>query len=179
MSPKKIFVLLAAAFVSSTFSALAATPTTQVDWVKILECRAKFREYTSFALGDFQDEKFKKSIGIKKIKQADSFIEEYELPKAIDIYGYTTNRIAFTSSGVLAVVNEKNPVQLAEKLKLKVEYNRGGKILATQVISETKPETIEGMQVWQKISKDLSTMPAHPNKTLVGCSYTPMTKEVN
>jgi hypothetical protein len=99
------------------------------------------------------------------------------LPKAIDIYGYTTNRIAFTSSGVLAVVNEKNPVQLAEKLQLGVEYNQGGKILATKVISETKPENIAGMQVWQKISKDLSTVTSHPDKTLVGCSYTPMMKE--
>lgn len=178
MNQMRICLVMMVTFLSSTLFTLAvAAATTQADWVKMLECRAKFEQYTSFAMGDFQDEKFKKALGIKKVKQANSFIEEYELPKALDIYGYTTNRIAFTSSGVMAIVNEKNPVQLAEKLQLGVEYNRGGKILATKVISETKPENIGGMQVWQKISKDLSTVTSHPDKTLVGCSYTPMMKE--
>ena len=177
MNPMRNYVLMLATVLSSALPALsAAQSNTQVDWVKFLECRAKFEEYTSFALGDFQDEQFKKSIGLKQIKQANSFIQEYELAKAIDVYGYSTKRLAFTSSGVMAIVNEKNPVQLAEKLQLSVEYNRGGKILATKTISETKPETIGGMQVWQKISKDLSTVTSHPGKILLGCSYAPMTK---
>lgn len=137
---------MAASVLSSTPPFLAAAAP-QVDWVTMIESRAKFEQYTSFAMGDFQGEKFKKAIGIKKVKQVNSFIEEDELPKALNIYGYTTNRIAFTSSGVMAVINEKNPVQLAEKLQFGVEYNRGGKILASKVISETKPEKIGGMQV--------------------------------
>jgi hypothetical protein len=99
------------------------------------------------------------------------------LPEPITVYGYTTKKIAFTSAGIMAVVDENDPRQAAEKPHLDVVHQAGTKILATKTISESKPETIGEMKVWQKISRDLSTVDSHPNKMLVGCTYKPMMQE--
>ena len=34
----------------------------QPDWTKMIECRASFDDYTSFAMGDFQNEAFKTKL---------------------------------------------------------------------------------------------------------------------
>ena len=140
----------------------------------MIECRSSFDDYTSFAMGDFQDEAFKTKLGITKIQQSNNLLEEYKLSKPIEVYGYTTQSIVFNASGVMAVLDESNSQKIAEKLNLKIILNSNGKILATKTISETAPKMIASMKVWKKISKDLSTVPSHPNKTLIGCTYKPM-----
>lgn len=143
----------------------------------MIACDYAFGDYTSFVLGDFQSEKFKSKSRIKKINQGNPFLAEYELPEPITVFGYTTNRIVFTSAGVMAVVDESDPRQTAEKLQLNVVYQAGTKIMATKTISESRPEMIGEIKVWQKTSRDLSTVDSHPGKMLIGCTYKPMMQE--
>ncbi|SFN97801.1 hypothetical protein SAMN05660284_02651 [Formivibrio citricus] len=177
MNRTKYFSVVMAAIVVSLFldrPSLASE--TLPEWVKMIECKVAFEDYMSFVLGDFQDEKLKAKMGIKKIQQDNPFLHEYELSQPIKVYGHETRRVVFNSAGIMAVLDEKAPLPLAEKLGLNVVVNTGTKILATRTISETKPETIGSMKVWRKISQDLSTVSSHRDKTLLGCTYKLMEK---
>jgi|WetSurMetagenome_2_1015567.scaffolds.fasta_scaffold479801_1 hypothetical protein len=136
------------------------------NWVDMIECKVSHEEYINFTFDILQNENFQKRFGIEKIKQDNPFIEEYKLPKYITIYNYTTNRIAFTSAGIMAIIDEKNPKQLAKKLNMNIEFDSGDKILATKIISQSEPKYFENFK-----SLELSTITSHPNKTLIGCSY--------
>ncbi|MFZ2266309.1 MAG: hypothetical protein WAV95_01895 [Azonexus sp.] len=162
----------------ATCSSLAlAEPAKKPDFAAMIECRTDFGDYQSFALGDFQDEAYKKRLGIKLVKQANFMLLEYALPRPISVHGYRTSRIVFNSAGIMAVLDETDAAALAERLKLEVVVNSGAKILATRTLLESPPETLGGMKVWRKVSMDLSTVPSHPGKTLVGCTYRPMMEE--
>lgn len=141
------------------------------DFASMIECRTGFGQYQSFALEDFQNEEYKQRIGIQKVEQSNFMLEEYQLPAPITVHGYTTQRIVFNSAGIMAVLDEADPIALAKRLKLEVVLNAGTKVLATRTLSESKPKKEAGLKMWQKVSMDLSTVSSHPNKTLVGCTY--------
>lgn len=148
------------------------------DWAAMIECRTPAPEYLGFVLGDFQQARYKAQLNIKRIHQDNLFLNEYELPTPIAVYGYDTRRIVFTSSGVMAVVNERDPVQLAKRLGLEIAYQQGEKVLASKLITRTEPEPYIGdTTMWQEVTQDLSTVSSHPGKTLVGCSYAMKTNE--
>lgn len=139
---------------------------TKVNWLDMLECKISHEEYLNFSYDILQNEDSKKILGMQKIKQDNPFIEEYKLSKPITIYNYSTDHIAFTSAGIMAIVDEKNPKQLAQKLDMNIEFDSGDKILATKIISPSEPKYFDPF-----LALDLSTITSHPNKTLVGCSY--------
>jgi hypothetical protein len=147
------------------------------DLASMIECRTELGKYQSFVLGDFQDESYKQRMGVTKIEQPNFMLNEYKLSKPITVHGYSTSRIAFNSSGIMAVLDDIEPVALAERLKLEVVMNAGTKVLATRTILEGKPEKLAGMKMWRKVSMDLSTVSSHPGKTLVGCTYKIMSEE--
>ncbi len=148
------------------------------DWAAMIECRTAAPEYLSFVMGDFQQARYKARLKIKRITQDNPFIYEYELPTPITAYGYDTRRIAFTSSGIMALVDEPDPAQLAKRLGLAIAYQQGEKILASKLISKTEPEPyIDDLLMWQEVRRELSTVSSHPGKTLVGCSYGMKTNE--
>lgn len=148
------------------------------DWAAMIECRTPASEYLDFVMGDFQQARYKARLKIKRIAQDNPFINEYELPVLITAYGYDTRRIVFTSSGIMAVVDEQEPAQLAKRLGLDIAYQQGEKILASKLISKTQPEPyINDVMMWQEVARDLSTVDTHPGKTLVGCSYDIKTNE--
>lgn len=165
----RIFVLFLISFIflhSDTFD--------KIEWLDMLECKISHEEYWDFAYGVLQNENSKKRLGMQKIKQDNPFIEEYKLSIPITIYGYTTDHIAFTSAGVMAIVDEKNPKQLAKKLNMNIEFDSGDKILATKIISPSEPKYFDPF-----LALDLSTITSHPNKTLIGCSYIAIMKDKN
>lgn len=156
----------------------AQTPSNAPDWAAMLECRISAEKYLNFVLNDFQQSSYKKSIGVKRVRQDNPFLHEYELNKPVSVYGYTTRRVAFTSSGVMALVDERDPAQLAHRLGLDIAYHGGEKILASKVLSKTEPEPfIDDVLVWHVVSQEVSTVSSHPGKTLVGCSYRMETNE--
>jgi len=86
------------------------------------------------------------------------------------VRGYTTQRIVFNAAGVMTVLDEGGSVGVAKKAGLPVVMSAGGKVFASKSIRETKPEKSGPMKVWEKISKDLSTVSSHPGNTQVGCT---------
>lgn len=154
-----------------------AEPAKKPDFAAMIECRTDFGDYQSFVLGDFQDEAYKKRLGVRLVKQDNFMLHEYALPRPISVHGYSTSRIVFNSAGIMAVLDEAAAAALAERLKLDIVVNSGSKVLATRTLLETPPEKVAGMKMWRKVSMDLSTVTSHPGKTLVGCTYRSMMEE--
>lgn len=162
-------VLMATAFLAAT--GLAEAQDHKAAWSRMIECKASSAEYMGFVL-DFQDEQEKKKLGVEAVQQPNSFISEYRLPSPVTVYNkYTTDKIAFTSSGVMAILDHRDAAALAKEQKLDIVMANDQKVLATKSVRKTKPLTKDGLTSWEEVTRDLSTVTTHPGKTLLGCSY--------
>lgn len=114
-------ILLCAALSVAIPLAASATPLEspdpeQVDVVDAIECRLGAPTYNGFALALNGEEKIADKRGWVRVKTKNFFMNEYELPAPIIVAGhYSTRRIAFTSSGVLAILDLLDPTQLARE----------------------------------------------------------------
>jgi hypothetical protein len=153
------------------FSAPLWAKPVQPDFAKMIECRSSFGDYQSFALGDFQDEAYKSARGIKAVKQDNAFLSEYALAQPIRVHGHSTQRVVFTAAGIMAVLDTPDAASVARKLGLEIAVDLPGKLMATKVLWQSKPEGKPPMRAMQTISRDVSTVSSHPGKTLLGCNY--------
>ena len=113
---------------------LSATPTVATDdeefdasFVRVtdaINCHIDAPTYNSFALAIVGEDKLAARLGWRKIDNDNPFLAEYELPKPELITGHwSTSRVAFSSSGVLAILDISDPseIALAEQIDNEVE----------------------------------------------------------
>lgn len=104
--------------------ALPAMPAMAIDDVEFdpsdvsitdaVNCHIDAPTYNSFALAVVGEDNLAKSWGWRKIDNENPFLAEYELPEAEWITGgWWTRRVAFTSGGVLAILDLADPSELA------------------------------------------------------------------
>ncbi len=170
---------------------------TSVNVVDAIECRLKAPAYNGFAWALNGDEKLADRMQWRKIESGNPFLGEYELPATITVAGhYATQRIAFTSSGVVAVLDLPDPNVLGTELGIANELSADPliealvaagkatraegeaeiqfrKFLGQQILSDTQepPQDGESFGFRTVISRNVSNVTSHPDKTLYGCSY--------
>jgi hypothetical protein len=168
-----------------------------IDVVDALECRLDAPAYTGFAMALNGEEKIADKRHWVRIKTKNPFINEYELPTAIKVAGhYSTRRIAFTSSGVLAILDLDDPTALAREQKIENAVNpdplidamiasgkatpqeiqaatKSGKFLGEKIVVDRteRPSADEMFGAHIIIARNVSNVTTHPGKTLYGCSY--------
>ncbi|MEO8373725.1 MAG: hypothetical protein ABI471_00765 [Sphingomonas bacterium] len=82
----------------------------RIDVVDALECRLDAPDYNGFAMALNGEEKIADKRRWVRVDTSNPFMNEYELPAQVTVAGhYSTRRIAFTSSGVLAIL--VSPIQ--------------------------------------------------------------------
>jgi hypothetical protein len=174
-----------------------------VDIVDALNCHIDARSYNGFAMTlDDSDQNWKKR-GWKKVKSPNFMMSEYRLPAPVEVTaGYKTDHIAFTSSGVLAVLDLADPNVIAKPEEIANQMDpdpmidaivKSGvasraqvekemtfrKFLGERVIvDESETDEKLGMIFRTKIARSISNVTSHPGKTLYGCSYRIDMKEV-
>jgi hypothetical protein len=89
-----------------------------VDLASLIECRADARSYNSFALWLAGEPEAAEALGWQEVASDNPFLKEYRLPAAIGVFGHGADRIAFTASGPMAVLDAVEPAELAAKLEL-------------------------------------------------------------
>lgn len=162
-----------------------------VDVVDAINCRIDAPTYNGFALTLNGSDKYWKKRGWREIKSSNPFMSEYRLRAPIQIAGIQTYRVAFTSSGVLAIldladpsdlakreeiVNQADPATLIESLGLTPEQAAQipttKKFLGERVFADvTEKDEALGISFHTRITRNISTVTSHPGKTLYGCSY--------
>src|SRR5579862_9492150 len=84
---KWFVVLLAATLASKAAAAADDQRTPPVDLPALIECRAQVRDYNSLGFKIAGNPEVTKEMGWVEVKQANPFLREYRLPKAIVVFG--------------------------------------------------------------------------------------------
>lgn len=191
-----------AALVASTLLATPAIAAEEpsypdrVDVVDAIECRLDAPAYNGFALALNGEEKIADKRRWVRIDTKNAFMNEYELPAPITVAGhYNTRRIAFTASGVLAILDLADPAVIAREQGIENALNPAPLIDAMIASGKATRAEIDGMRfrkfLGQKVTIDRTELPAagemfgthtiiarnvsnattHPGKTFYGCTY--------
>lgn len=168
-----------------------------VSVVDAINCHLDAPTYNGFALSVAGDDGIARQQGWRKVETDNPFLLEYDLPEAITITGaYTTRRIAFSSSAVMAILdladptviareegiaNAADPTALIDALVAEGKATRAqieadmpfAKFLGERVLVDvTEPATEDsGFGTHTVIARSISNVTTHPGKTLYGCSY--------
>lgn len=168
-----------------------------VDIVDAIECRLDAPAYNGFALALDGEEKIADKRRWVRIDTKNPFMNEYDLPAPITVAGhYRTRRIAFTSSGVLAVLDLADTAAIAREQGIKNAMDPGplidamiasGKATRAEIEAAGKfrkfagekvvvdraelPAAGESFGARTTIARNVSNATTHPGKTFYGCSY--------
>lgn len=95
-----------------------------VSVVDAINCHIDAPTYNSFILAIVGEDNLAERLGWRKVEGENAFLAEYELPYELSITGdWATNRIAFSSNAVMAILNVTNPELVAAKEGIKNEAN--------------------------------------------------------
>lgn len=193
-------MILALAIVFTTPAVAAADDEFDPSTVSVtdaINCYLDVPTYNAFALSVTGEGGEAEARGWQKVESANPFLAEYELPEPVAITGdWITSRIAFSSSGILAILdvadpkviavtegiaNEMDPEPLVDAIVASGKASRGEveaeitfrKFLGQRVlIDETEPaKTPDDYGTHTVIARSISNVASHPGKTLYGCSY--------
>lgn len=197
----KPILLLAALSAALSYAASAAPPEgadlDHIDVVDAIECRLDAPAYNGFALALNGEEKIADKRGWVRIKSRNFLMNEYRLPAPIAVAGrFSTRRIAFTSNGVLAILDLADPAPLAKEHGVENAANpnplieamiASGRATAREIAAATRsrkflgetivvdrverPERGASFGTHTIIGRNISTVTTHPGKTFYGCSY--------
>nr|WP_206364639.1 hypothetical protein [Sphingomonas populi] len=168
-----------------------------IDIVDAIECRLDAPAYTGFALALNGEEKIAAKRHWVRIATKNAFMNEYDLPAPITVAGhYSTRRIAFTASGVLAVLDLADPNGLAREQGIKnavdpaplleamiasgkatpaeiAAATTSSKFLGEKIVADRTeaPAAGESYGAHTVITRNVSNVTTHPGKTFYGCSY--------
>lgn len=169
----------------------------RIDVVDAIECRLDAPTYNGFALALNGEEKIADKRHWVPIKSRNFLMNEYELPAPITVAGrYSTRRIAFTSSGVVAILDLADPAVLARQQGIENAVDPNPLIAAMIASGKASRQDIEAATKFRKflgekilvdrtepataeesfgthtlIGLNISNVDSHPGKTLYGCSY--------
>lgn len=162
-----------------------------------LNCRLTAPQYTGFALSISDEDGIAAQRQWRKVKSANPFMNEYELPNPVVVAaGHETRRIGFTASAIVALIDVADPTDLArgegienamDAGPLMAELRASGrldpaqrngeapfrKFLGERVLVDLieKPTDDQEWGAHSTIARTISTVTSHPGKTLYGCWY--------
>lgn len=173
----------------------------EVDIADAINCHLDAPNYNAFAWALNGEEKLAERFGWRKIESPNPFLAEYELLQPVLVTGaWSTRRIAFSSSGVMAILDLADPAEIAreegivnalESDAAVAEIARAAqasgvatrdaveaetpfrKFLGQRVLADvTEPANVaDGFGTRSVIARSISNVTSHPGKTLYGCSY--------
>jgi hypothetical protein len=140
------------------------------DIAALIECRADVQAWNGLAFSLMEGSAAAEALGWRARPSDNPFLQEYDLPASIGVFGHHTERIALTATGPMAVLDGVAPAALAAVLGIKPIVASPEKFLGEKVIVE-KREDDGGMVFVTRVSLNVSSVVTHPGLTLAGCSY--------
>lgn len=163
------FLAVLAALSGLPFAA-AAQDAGVPDLAALIECRAGVRDWGRLAFSLMEGPAAAEALGWKLRTSDNPFLQEYDLPRAVEVFRRSAARIALTANGPMAVLDGVSPAALASELGIEPALSSSEKFLAERVIAESRDE--EGGTVFRaRVALNVSSVATHPDVTLAGCSY--------
>lgn len=178
MSFYRYETLLLAAFLLSAPASHGATTQddpSKIDLAKLIECKtydvASYYDFAMWLTGP-DSATAMKQLGFSEMPSSNRFLPEFKLSAPLTVFGRQTNRIVFTSSGLLAVLDEPDPHPLAKTLGVTATVDRPDKFLGDKEVSSSKEQHEYAYPALpRRSSLRIFTVNNLPGKTLAGCSY--------
>ncbi|WP_045727953.1 hypothetical protein [Xanthomonas sp. GPE 39] len=169
--PIRSSLLLLALSYALPATAAKTTSTPAIDLPALLECHKHVADFD--ALKPLLSDPLKAvAHGWRPLPQTNLFMSEYALARPIHVYGYSTDRIAFSGASVMAILDLPDPRALAKQLKLEAAVDTPEKAMfGREVLSRDVHDPKTGEPMIESIILSVSTVKSHPGKTLAGCSY--------
>ncbi|MBB6487571.1 hypothetical protein [Rhizobium lusitanum] len=147
----------------------------KIDLAKLIECTTydvpSYNEFGMWLTGP-ESAAAMKQFGITELPSNNPLLREFQLAAPVRVFGRETSRIAFASSGPLAVLDEADPHALAKALGVTATVDQPNKFLgAKEILSNREQLENSDTVLHTVISLNVSTDDSHPGKTLAGCSY--------
>lgn len=199
MKSGSMFAALVATLTLATPLRAAEEPVdpNSIDIVDAIECRLDAPAYMGFALALNGEEKIAAKRHWVRVATKNAFMNEYDLPAPITVAGhYSTRRIAFTASGVLAMLDLADPNGLAREQGIENAVDPSPLLEAMIASGKATPADIAAATTSRKflgekivvdrteapaagesfgahivVSRNVSNVTTHPGKTFYGCSY--------
>lgn len=139
----------------------------------IIACKLKdVPTWNGFAFWFYDNAEAKRHYGMTAVKSGNPFLSEYRLAAPIAVFGRTTDRVAFSNSGLMAVLPDVAPQALAKELGVTPIIDVPGKYMGERTIIDAPFDGgSSAFQGRSRISLGVSTVTTHPGKVLAGCSY--------
>lgn len=162
---------------------------TKISEVDALQCRLDVPSYNGFAFAITGEEQIARKRGWRKVAGGNPMLDEYELPAPVTVAGkWSTRRIAFSSSGIVAILDIADPAVVAREEGIanaadaEAMYKElgiappadgfrkflGEKVIVDRTVSASADDPF-GSHV--TIARSISNVSTLPGKTLYGCSY--------
>ena len=173
----------------------------KVDIADAINCHLGAPSYNAFAWALSGEEKLAERFGWRRIESPNPFLAEYELPQPVLVTGtWSTRRIAFSSSGIMAILDLADPARIAREegivnaldsdaaiAEIASAVQAAGvatrdeveaetpfrKFLGQRILADVTEPANEpgGLGTHTVIARSISNVTSHPGKTLYGCSY--------
>lgn len=167
-------VALLAPWAAQAQEAVEFDPAT-LDLAKLIECRTYAPpQYNALAFWLMEDggKAARARFGLTETRSANPMLRTYALKAPLTVFGRQTRQVAFTSSGLVAVLDEADPHPLARELGVEPAVDTPGKFLGERQISASSQNDEGTSMVFNsRVALNVSTVTSHPGKTLAGCSY--------
>jgi hypothetical protein len=146
-----------------------------LDLAKLIECRTYAPpQYNALAFWLMEDggKAARARFGLTETRSANPLLQTYALKAPLSVFGRQTRQVAFTSSGLVAVLDEADPHPLARELGVDPVVDSPGKFLGERQISASSQNDEGTSMIFKsRVALNVSTVTSHPGKTLAGCSY--------
>jgi hypothetical protein len=136
--------------------ALLACRQTHADWMKVVDAHGQTGTFAAWGWRP-------KTLG-------DGFLEGYTLKTPIHVFGQKVTTIAFSSSGVVAVLKEGALPAVVRDLKLESSSDGPTSKVFGRVVSSSSDQN-GSLTFTTKVALTASTSAAYPRMAFVGCSY--------
>lgn len=158
--------------------ALAGTSATEenfdpsrVDLPGLIECKRELADFNYLAPA-LADPLKAVSLGWRPLPQANLFLTEFKLNAPINVFGHSTDHIAFSGGSVIAILDLPDPRPLAKQLELETAIDTHAKAMfGKELRSVEQRDEASGVTYIDSAVLNVSNVATHPGKTLVGCSY--------
>ncbi|WP_244480486.1 hypothetical protein [Mesorhizobium sp. Root554] len=143
---------------------------TALDLATLIECRANAPAYNGFALWFSGEPDAADKLGWRPVDAGNFLLQQYEMSAPVNVFGHTTETVAFTSTGLMAVLDGVSAPELATERGIVPLIATRDKFLGEKVLVDDS-EIVDGITYATRISLNVSTVDSHPGKVLAGCSY--------
>ena len=162
--------LLTLSLLACATNACAEDTPKPIDLPALIECRASHADFV--ALGPLLEDPLKAvAAGWQPLPQANLFMSEFRLLRPVRVFGRDADRIAFTGTGIVAVLDLADPRPLAKELDLDTAYDAPEKFMAGKEVRSDDATRADGKAIIDSAVISVSNVGSHPGKTLAGCSY--------